>query len=142
MSADRRVRREKTNKGNGKAVFSGSVPGPGRGGSALGAAGGGSTAAAPGGKDGSARGRGPRVGGAAHLPCDPAGGGAGLPGRCTLSFAAAGRQGGCRGAGAALCGPARQLDGPGLCAGHGAHLRLGGPESEERMARQRVTYYK
>ena len=32
MSADRRVRREKTDKGNGKAVFSGSVPGPGRGG--------------------------------------------------------------------------------------------------------------
>lgn len=43
---------------------------------------------------------------------------------------------------AVLCGPARHLDGPGLCAGHGAHLRLGGPESEERMARQRVTYYK
>lgn len=41
-----------------------------------------------------------------------------------------------------FCGAARQLDGPGLCAGHGAHLRLGGPESEERMARQRVTYYK
>ena len=44
MSADRRVRREKTDKGNGKTVFSGSVPGPGRGGRALGAAGGGSTA--------------------------------------------------------------------------------------------------
>ena len=38
MSADRRVRREKTDKGNGKAVFSGAVPGPGRGGSALGGA--------------------------------------------------------------------------------------------------------
>ena len=48
----------------------------------------------------------------------------------------------CGGAGGAFCGPARQLDGPGLCAGHGAHLRLGGPESEERMARQCVTYYK
>ena len=32
--------------------------------------------------------------------------------------------------------------GPGLCDGHGAHLRLGCPESEERMARQCVTYYK
>lgn len=40
MSADRRVRCEKTDKGNGKTVFSGSVPGPGRGGGALGAAGG------------------------------------------------------------------------------------------------------
>ena len=57
-------------------------------------------------------------------------------------FAAAGRRRGCGGAGGAFCGPARQLDGPGLWAGHGAHLRLGGPEGEERMARQRVTYYK
>ena len=62
--------------------------------------------------------------------------------RGALSFAAAGRRGGCGGAGGAFCGPARQLDGPGLWAGHGAHPRLGGPESEERMARQRVTYYK
>ena len=38
MSADRRGRREKTDQGNGKTVFSGSVPGPGRGGRALGAA--------------------------------------------------------------------------------------------------------
>ena len=53
-----------------------------------------------------------------------------------------GGAGGCGGAGGAFCGPARQLDGPGLCAGHGAHLRLGGLEGEERMARQRVTYYK
>ena len=53
-----------------------------------------------------------------------------------------GALGGCGGAGCDFCGSARQLDGPGLCAGHGAHLRLGGSESEERMARQRVTYYK
>ena len=72
----------------------------------------------------------------------PSGGRACLPGRGALSFAAAGRRGGCGGAGGAFCGPARQLDGPGLWAGYGAHLRLGGSESEERMARQRVTYYK
>ena len=59
-----------------------------------------------------------------------------------LSFAAAGRHRGCGGAGGDFCGSARQLDGPGLWAGHGAHLRLGCPESEERMARQCVTYYK
>mgnify|MGYP000467702361 CR=1 FL=1 len=47
----------------------------------------------PGRKDGSARGRGPRVGCAAHLPCDPSGGRACLPGRGALSFAAAGRRG-------------------------------------------------
>ena len=62
--------------------------------------------------------------------------------RICLVTPAAGRRGGCGSAGGDFCGSARQLDGPGLCAGHGVHLRLGGPESEERMARQRVTYYK
>lgn len=50
-------------------------------------------------KDGSARGRSPRVGCAAHLPCDPSGRRACLSGRGALSFAAAGRRGGCGSAG-------------------------------------------
>ncbi len=33
-------------------------------------------------------------------------------------------------AGGDFCGSARQLDGPGLCAGHGAHLRLGGQKAK------------
>ena len=80
MSADRRAHRGKTEKEDRKAVSRRPVPGPDGGGGALGAAGSGGAAVLPGGTERSARGRGPRVGSAAHLPCDPAGGGAGLRG--------------------------------------------------------------